>query len=334
MSARVVLFFLFMQAVPGISYSQAVLSVTGSSSIYISAAQTVSLDSLVLIPSAGYTISGANLLTHTTSLTHPSTTPAINRAYNFTSPLSAYTGSISIYYQPSELNSLPPSSLEVNAYNSGWNHYTSTDGTNYATAGTLSNLSFAELSLAPVAAPLPLFWLSVSAVRQNNGTNVQWYTTNETNCKNYQVQKSPDGSNWSDAGLPLAARNTRGPNPYNWTDSSTITGVAYYRIRESDYDNVLSYSTIVVVGGTGGNTANLRIYPNPTTSLLSVIAGINGPGIRAVRICDAEGRTVLTEIVEGQWQYQVNVSLLPKGIYTLVAGFSDGSSVARSFLKK
>src|SRR5450631_3072004 len=258
---------------PAFSFSQTVFSITGSSNFFISSGQIISLDSLLLTPSAGYNMTGANVLTHNTTLTAMSSTPSIRRSYLFSSALSSYSGSISIYYLTSELNSLSPSTLQLNTYSAYWSHFTSTNGTNNTNAAGLSNISFTELSLAAAAAPLPLHWLSVSAFSQNDLVYVQWSTADEENDKDYQVQKSLDGSDWSDPALPVAARNTSGPNQYTWTDPSIAAGQVYYRIRGLDNDGVFSYSKTVVVAGAGTGENSITIFPNPVTRLLTVITG-------------------------------------------------------------
>jgi hypothetical protein len=318
---------------PVFSFSQTVFSITGSSNLFISSGQIISLDSLVLTPSAGYNITGARVLTHTAALTTMSSTPSILRSYLFSSALSSYSGSISIYYLTSELNSLTPSTLQLNTYSASWGHFTSANGTNNTNAAGLSNISFTELSLAAASAPLPLLWLSLSAVRQNGSVYVQWSTSDETNCKDYQVQKSLNGSDWSDPAPPQAAKNTAGLNRYAWTDPSPLTGQVYYRIRGLDNDGVYSYSTTVVVQPTNAGDNGITVYPNPATRLLTVITGSGNVLLKQVRIRDMEGRTILMATAAGR-RYQADISRLAKGNYSIFLIFSDGSVVSKAFSKE
>ena len=320
-----------MVAGPLLSFSQPVFSITGSSNFYISAGQTVSLDSLVLTPSAAYNMTSNNLLTHNSTLTHSSSTPSINLDYSFSTTLTGYSGAITVYYLTSELNSLSPATLQINAYGTGWTNYAGTVGTNFAMVSGLTNISFKELSLASSSAPLPLVWLSVTATRQSGGVSVQWTTADESNVKDFQVQKSADGVVWSDPSAPQQALNTPGPNVYNWLDPSLQMGTQFYRILQTDDDGALTYSTIVVIGMAAGNA--VQIYPNPVTSVLVVEATATGPGLTSVRIHDEQGRVVLQALTGGLRQYQANISGLARGFYTVVVDFADGSSVARTFVK-
>ena len=315
---------LFVLSFPSVlSFSQTVLSITGSSNLFIASGTTISLDSLVLTPSAGYNLTGTNNLTHNTTLTNGSTTPSINRAYSLTNALTGYSGSITVYYLSSELNSLSAPTLQVNAFNNSWTHYTGTDGTNFATASALSNISFSELSLASSSSPLPLLWLSLSATRDNGTVDLRWSTTDETNCKDFQVQRSTNGADYTNPAPPLTARNTPGPNAYTWTDSSAFRTITYYRIRESDYDNAYSYSSIVVARAA---TGNVMIYPNPvTTGTFSVL--VTAPGTKMISIYNSAGMLYQQVSFAGSAQ-DIPTTGWPKGFYLLRIAMADGSIVS------
>ncbi len=314
-------------------YSQGFFYVSSGSNLFISTGQALSMDSLVLVPSSGYNITGLNSVAHNTTITHPSSNPYISRVYLFVNTLPPYSGSVSIYYQTAELNSLNPSLLQVNAYGTGpWTNYVSTTGTNFATASGLSAVSLTEITLASSTAPLPLKWLSINAANVNGTNEVSWTTAEETNCKNYQVYKSLDDISWKEAGYPVAAFNTEGPNKYNWKDSATTAGISYYRIRESDLDNNYSYSVIVEVKSSG--IFSIAIYPNPAGGALSVTINNSSLYFKQLRIYDASGRLVSLETAPNASQYLINTSALAQGTYQLVINLSDGTTYTKTFFKQ
>ncbi|HEY4147284.1 MAG TPA: T9SS type A sorting domain-containing protein [Chitinophagaceae bacterium] len=332
---RRITLLLFLTALrPACSFSQTIFSITGGSNFYIPSAQVVSLDSLVLTPSANYNITGSTVLTHNTSLTHSSSNLSINRAYSLSGTLSAYSGSIAVYYLSSELNTLSPSTLQVNAYSTHWTNYTSTNGTNMTTASGLSNISFNEVSLASSAAALPLSWLSASARRQGNTVEITWWTANEMNCKNYQVQKSGNGTDWVDAVGAIAAMNSAGPNKYVLADSFATTALCYYRIAESDIDDRYNYSGIMVVQAINGNENILITYPNPVTDVLTIATGNSGAELKTIRISDAQGQIVFIANVAATRQYRAAIGQLATGLYTVLVSYSDGSTASRGFIKQ
>ncbi len=314
-------------------FSQSFFYVSSGSNLFIGSGQTVSMDSLVFVPSAGYNITGLTSVAHNTTITNPSSNPYISRVYLFNGTLPAFSGSVSVYYQTSELNSLTPATLQVNAFGTtAWTSYVSTTGANFATASGLSAVTLTEITLASAALPLPLKWLSVNAFDNNGMNEVTWTTADEANCKNFQVYKSTDGSSWSAAGFPVAARNTEGPNDYSWNDSSITSGISYYRVRQSDYDNNYSYSSIVTVKSSG--IFSVVIYPNPASSALSVAINNSSLHFKQLRIYDGSGRLVRQETGGEDSHYLFNISGLASGAYQLMINLSDGTVSTKSFFKQ
>lgn len=124
MKAKVFTLFAFLIClISKNSFSQNVIHVSSSSNLFISSGNIVSLDSLVLIPSEDFNMSGENSVTKNNVISHPSANPAINRAYLFANPL-PFSGSVTLYYLVNELNGFPENSLELNIYNNDhWESY-------------------------------------------------------------------------------------------------------------------------------------------------------------------------------------------------------------------
>jgi hypothetical protein len=65
---------------------------------------------------------------------------------------------------------------------------------------------------------------------------LKWATQNEQNMKEYQVEKSPDGVNFSTIGVAAAANDANGSN-YTFNDPENITSLAYYRLKLTGQSN-------------------------------------------------------------------------------------------------
>ena len=74
------------------------------------------------------------------------------------------------------------------------------------------------------------------------------------------------------------------------------------------------------------NNANLAVYPNPVTDVLS-IKGLNSNGNVTVTVTDVLGKVVLTENVAAAQNVSVNVSALKKGAYTVAISSEKGRSI-------
>jgi hypothetical protein len=109
------------------------------------------------------------------------------------------------------------------------------------------------------ARPLPVNITTVKATQQGKNIAVEWKVENELNVKNYDIEKSADGRNFSKAGQ-IAARG--GSSAYTWTDVNASAGDNFYRIRSNDNDGKSAYSQTVKVT-IAGKTGSFTIFPNP-----------------------------------------------------------------------
>ena len=135
-----------------ISWSQGIY-ISPSANLFISGGTIFSTDSLVIVPSRDFNITGENAQTKNAAITHPSGNPYIKRVFHFLNTTSPFTGNISIYYLDGELNGLAENALTLNVHNGAvWNAYTTgvtRDGVNNVVNTTgLSNIMLNELTLA------------------------------------------------------------------------------------------------------------------------------------------------------------------------------------------
>jgi hypothetical protein len=105
---------------------------------------------------------------------------------------------------------------------------------------------------------LPVNITSIKATQKDNNVIVDWTVENEVNIKEYQVQKSTDGSNF-DGLNTVKANNSKA---YSSTDFTPVQGANYYRVMSIGDDGSKKYSNIVVVK-MGGRNSIVSIYPNP-----------------------------------------------------------------------
>lgn len=101
-----------------------------------------------------------------------------------------------------------------------------------------------------------------------------------------------------------------------WTDlkgpSMGITGVAFELYGKE------------ALGTNDVNKATVKVYPNPTSRVLSVKAN----NVKAVEVYSLDGKLVLTSA-----KSEVNVETLVKGTYTLVVTFDNGQKSTEKFIK-
>jgi hypothetical protein len=94
--------------------------------------------------------------------------------------------------------------------------------------------------------------VSFTAAVNNTNTNkidLKWSTETETNLSHFIVERSVDGTNFSDAALVFAYGNTSAKSDYAFADniSKLQSTVVYYRITSIGADGKNQYSDIRII---------------------------------------------------------------------------------------
>jgi hypothetical protein len=182
---------------------------------------------------------------------------------------------------------------------------------NFALTGSSSNFvgQYVSLSVLPVA------WKYFSAVCKSGQVYLQWTTEKEEYSASFVVQRSTDGSTWTDISSVKAAGNSNSPKRYEFTDRSPATGTNYYRIKQKDLDDNFGYSEIKrVLVEAGSSQVIIKNNPvkNGSLELLT-----NEPV--QFGFYDCEGRLIMKKQL-GAGSHGINIRSLSKGIYILKAG--------------
>jgi hypothetical protein len=173
---------------------------------------------------------------------------------------------------------------------------------------------------------LPVTITSLKATPVNNQVKVDWNVSNEKDMKQYEVERSTDGVQFTKVATSPAV-NTGTAN-YSWLDANVLQGYYYYRIRCINKDGKIQYTGIVKVL-IGNNKPSITIYPNPITNGIINLHLDNLPGGKyGIRLMNQLGQVIVTKQIERtggssiesiQWNYN-----LAHGIYRLEITQPDG----------
>ncbi len=131
-------------------------------------------------------------------------------------------------------------------------------------------------SICPgLAEILPVELVSFSASRQGMLIEISWQTATEFNSSHFIVERSYDAINFEEIGRVDGAGTTLVPHSYHILDMESVESlesVAYYRLRQVDFDGQLEVFHIVAVdlGDVGDFELPIRFFPNPTTGMLYI----------------------------------------------------------------
>jgi hypothetical protein len=185
------------------------------------------------------------------------------------------------------------------------------------------------LSFPVVCTILPIDFLSLEAAQQDGLVTVQWTVSHEANAREYLVEKSLDGSNFTAIGTVAYRPAVTIVNQYDFTDNnvSSFTGALYYRVKEIDESGIAMYSKIVSVR-INGVPAKFSVYPNPANASTTIGFVSSTSGAINLKLFDLKGSLLWKA------QYEANTGVntvpvtvirnIPDGIYLLE--WSDGQA--------
>jgi hypothetical protein len=231
------------------------------------------------------------------------------------SPLKTGSGS-SLTFSSADANNLQPN-------NTTWYYYavvTQEDNNKAVTAPIWYTRNDAIL-------PVTLTSFRGEYDRLVNKVYLTWTTAQESNSKEFIVERSGDGHTYTAIGKVAAAGNTNRPSTYSYTDAEPVYGVNYYRLKQVDLDEKLTLSGIVKINTdkSGGFVAG----PNPAHSTVTVYRQNNTDPVR-IELRDVNGKLLKQLSMAGaSVSATINVSGLSKGIYLLQLITSKGKQTEK-----
>lgn len=157
---------------------------------------------------------------------------------------------------------------------------------------------------------LPVGLLYFNGKNEGNENVLEWCTATETNNDFFTVERSYNGEEFVPLGVIEGAGNSDHQLRYQYTDSSPLHGLNYYRLKQTDFNSQFSYSGLIAVDYEEENT--LIIFPNPVSDRLRVEAS---PGSVA-EIRNAQGVLMLMQKCDDiSESLEFDTSTLAPGIY-------------------
>ena len=190
---------------------------------------------------------------------------------------------IKLYWESAETSGISDmTDLALSHYSSAtseWENHEGTvtdngDGTgNVVSSVILSNFSPSTFMSKSGANILPIELISFEAHLNIDKVDLKWVTASEENNEFFTIERSEDGVNFEEILRVNGAGSTSGRNEYFDIDHDPLTGVSYYRLKQTDTDGKFTHSGIIPVDYTGTNQpgtnlfgdveTDIKIWPNP-----------------------------------------------------------------------
>lgn len=175
--------------------------------------------------------------------------------------------------------------------------------------------------------PLPLDFITFSAVASGNDVLLTWQTENEVNTSHFDIEWSRNGQDFVKIAAAASA-NTPGVHQYSYLHVLPGDGRLYYRLKQVDRDNGFKFSNTAVVNM--NKTQKTLLYPNPASDRIT-LKNIQAADILYIRLLDIHGRQLMQTNVTTGLQY--DVSGLSNGQYILRVQQKDGTEDVIPFIK-
>ena len=113
------------------------------------------------------------------------------------------------------------------------------------------------------SAALPVTLLGFSGRQEADGVLLEWQTAVELNNTGFHIERSYDGSRWTDIGFVAGKGAGTERQDYSFLDEKPLSGSNYYRLRQIDLDGKAVVSKVVIIEQQ--HAGQLRVFPNPVS---------------------------------------------------------------------
>lgn len=192
------------------------------------------------------------------------------------------------------------------SYISGYNATTASDHLPVFTRFNLSSLA------------LPVVLTNFNAQLKEGQVLLTWSTVSEHNSSYFVVERSEDGKNFTEIDRVGAAGNSNAIINYSSADTHPLEGLAYYRLKQVDFDGRTMVSDVVTVN-LQSNSRQFSIFPNPVTNHIQLNLKPSG-SVYTLQVATSDGKIMFKakgSISEMNKQINQELSKWNPGVYIL-----------------
>lgn len=159
---------------------------------------------------------------------------------------------------------------------------------------------------------LPIELISFTAERFENEIKLRWSTATEQNNDYFTLERSANGNDFYAIGEINAAGNSTSEIKYLFTDDLPVTGINYYRLKQTDFNGNFTYSNIIMADFSSGHNG---IYFITDITIHKVfISGTIASGI--ITIYDLSGEMILSQNAS-EGTTVIDIQKLKPGFYVI-----------------
>ena len=112
---------------------------------------------------------------------------------------------------------------------------------------------------------MPVELIAFNASLVNDKVNLSWTTASELNNDFFTIERNINGEKFESIKTIKGKGTTNLTSVYTSIDENPVSGISYYRLKQTDFDGGYFYSDVVSVEFLGQDF--WIIYPNPTNGI-------------------------------------------------------------------
>lgn len=186
---------------------------------------------------------------------------------------------------------------------------------------------FSIFGVTQSVTPLPIELLEFKGRSEGPSNYLEWTTATEINNDFFTLERSADGYDFEQFAIVDGAGNSSIQIHYDKYDYNPFIGITYYRLKQTDFNGMFSYSNIVALANVLDKVSMGGIHPNPTSGNISFDFFSPKNGTLQIKMIDNAGRIVLDEIeniVQDQTKINFSINHFARGEYTMEVIFDKG----------
>jgi hypothetical protein len=177
-----------------------------------------------------------------------------------------------------------------------------------------------------LATPLPVEFLAFKATAQKQSVLLTWSTATEINNQDFTIERSQNTTDWTAIGVVKGAGNSTSKLDYQFIDEKPRQGTQYYRLKQSDFDGAIKYSSVVSIDMEKGN--EITVYPNPSSNSFTIVSPFD-IGDHQVRFINILGSSIPVSITKEEGEINVEPGEIAAGTYFIQMVTSEGMKTIR-----
>lgn len=236
------------------------------------------------------------------------TDKALNPSWSSTDNIQSYGGTNDLWGETI-------TSTDINSANFGFAFSVKrTGGGTQATFAKIDHISITVFY--SVILPIELIYFDVKT--SGYEVNLSWQTASEVNNNFFTIEKSVDGILFQSLKTIEGKGNSFSTNEYFEIDQKPFFGISYYRLKQTDYNGLNTYSQIKSLEFE--KTSNTSFYPNPFYNQFHIEYSSQKPTIILISIYNLMGHLVHQrqyKTTEGFNKFTFNDIKFSKGLYSV-----------------